>query len=226
MSTFSNLKTEFQAFDVLPVTEQTSDQRKSIVRALESRVKANDVALTEAQFRECRDGSSSLGRILAYLLAENERIKSGLADRRTFVTSEWERLQWNGFAPDSSTMPLHYAVRSYLTSLKNAPEAAAGADVDRKLFDQIEGGLVKNGLDKGGQVQRNIGEIRSLVDERARSQTTAPILAARITRRGTIAAALITALVAFTVGLLTNWDKVAKWWNQQRAGVEIQKPNP
>jgi hypothetical protein len=79
---FEELRAEFARFDALAVGEQNSEERKAIVRRLESGVRNQTIALTESQFRRCRDGEAALGRVLAYLFAENERVKSALADRR------------------------------------------------------------------------------------------------------------------------------------------------
>ena len=52
-----------------------------MVRNLERRVQAGDVALTNEQFEQCRGGNLMLGRILAYLLVANNKVASDLAAR-------------------------------------------------------------------------------------------------------------------------------------------------
>lgn len=210
MPTFPELKAEFKLFDVLPVSEDTSEKRKAIVRSVETHVRNQMIALTEAQFRECRDGDAALGRILAYLFAEHERIKTGLADRRSYVVAEWERLQHDRFASGTSTMPVYYAVRSYLTCLKNTPESAGAAQADQKLFEQIDQVLSSTGMDPGGQVRRGVAEITSIIvkSKESQSQSSPAVVAARLSRKGAIIAAIIVTIGALIVGLLANWDKL------------------
>jgi hypothetical protein len=47
-----------------------------------------------------------------------------------------------------------------------------------------------------------------LIKKSTDSQLAPTVVAARITRKGTLVAAAVTALVALIVGLLANWDKV------------------
>ena len=103
---------DFEKFESLPVSEDTSAERKRVVRNLQNQVQNQALALTEHEFRAHRDGEASIGRILAYLYAEGDRIKSGLAERRGYVLSEWERLQHSRFPQNVSTMPLYYVERT------------------------------------------------------------------------------------------------------------------
>ena len=196
-------------FESLRVSAETSADRKRIVRSLQSEVFNQKVALTEDEFRSFRDGETSIGRILAYLYAEADRVKSDLVDRRGYVLSEWERLQHARFRRDLGAMALYYAIRCYLAHLKHAPESLAGAQADEEFFTQIKRLLREKELDPGGQVQGLVKEVISLI-RKSRDGNTAPAVAAAIlTRRGAIVAATITASSALLVGLLANWDKIA-----------------
>lgn len=205
----AELNAALERFESLPVSDETSAERKRVVRSLQSGVQNQSLALTEDEFRACRDGDASIGRILAYLYAEGDRVRSGLAERRGYVLTEWERLQHSRFPLGVSTMPLYYAVRCYLTYLKNNPEARVGAQADEELFVQITRVLPEKRLDSGEQVQGAIKEIVSLIHRSREEQVTPAVAAALLTRRGVIVAATISASSALLVGLIANWEKIA-----------------
>ena len=137
-------------------------------------------------------------------------MQSDLKDRRQYVVSEWERLQYAGLSPTASLMPLYYAVRCYLTYLKETPDSRTDAEADRSLFEQIDRSLSEAGLDPGKQVRTRIAEITSITAENklAKSQLNPAVAAARVSQKATITAAIIAAGGALIVALLANWDKL------------------
>jgi len=202
------LRAEYERFESLPVSDETSGERKGVVRKLQNAVRNHSLALTADEFQTYRDGDASIGRILAYLYAESDRVRSGLAERRGYVLSEWEHLQHARFPPGGSTMPLYYAIRSYLTHLKDASDSRVHAQVDEELFRQISAVLAEKGLDAGHQIQGAVKEIISLIEKSEKAQLAPAVAAARLTRRGAIFAAIITASSVLVVGLIANRDKI------------------
>jgi hypothetical protein len=209
MSDYEKLKAEFEEFDQLPLDKAGRKERKERVRNLDHRVREGSVALTEGNFREFRDGERTLGRICSYLLIEYDKAKAALPDWSANVRSEWERLQRVRFAPGTSTMPVYYALRSYHTRLKGSPESVAAAWPDRELLTQIDTALFQHWVDPGGQVRGLIAEILFVIEGR-KSPPNPSVLAALITRKGAVIAAIITALAAIGVGILANWDKIRR----------------
>lgn len=206
MPDFAQLQALFADFEKIPISDVTSDRRKEVVRGLQTEVRTGRVALTADQLEACRNGDTSLARILSYLIAENDARRGSVAERRADIVSEWERLQRT--TASVTTMPLYYAVRSYLTHLKDTPALAVAAQGDRSLLSQISDALPARGLDSGGQIRRALKEIEALLDRSSQVQENPTVLAALTTRKGAVIAALIAALATLAVGVLNNWDKL------------------
>jgi hypothetical protein len=106
-------------------------------------------------------------------------------------------------------MPLYYAVRTYLTRLKAAPDLRATAASDRILIREIESALAKSAVDHDSQVRHRIAELLSLMESGDFSSSNPTIMAAFISRRGAVLCAVIAAIAAIIVGLMANWDKIS-----------------
>jgi hypothetical protein len=202
------LQEKVRIFDTLRVREDT-EQRKAIVRDLENDVKSGKVSITDDQMQGCLAGDKPLARILVHLLVENGRGKAEPEAWRVGVQTEWELLRRHGFGHDTSLGSLYYAIRAYLTRLRNAPELKARRIDDRALFEQIEKALSQTGLDDGKHTRDRIAEILALLEAEAKRPSDT-ISAARIARRGVVIAAIIALIGALGVGIMTHWDKLFK----------------
>jgi nucleoside phosphorylase len=158
--TFADVERDISAFEMLAVSAQ-SDERKTIVRRLESDIRDKAITLSLEQFRRCRASHLALARILAYLYVEHARIEGGLDERRQFVVHEWEYLQRLPADTAGTMMPLYYAIRCYRALLKTHRSSNASADLP--MFAQIRSALARGQRDAGMQVRNAIEEIEQLL---------------------------------------------------------------
>ena len=203
----SSLEARFDEFHALhPVADSVA--RKTLVRAIQGEIKRGEFAVTGDDVQKYLADVRELPRIFVYLLRENSRVHSSPEALRDSILSEWELLKRAELRPDASRMPLYYAVRTYLTRLKEAHTLPAAAANDRHLLREIETSLPASETDHDSSVHKRTAELRSLIE--ADSPDTASghptIEAARIARRATIFGAIIGALGVITVGLLANWQ--------------------
>jgi hypothetical protein len=203
-----SLLTRFKEFQSLHLVQQ-SKARKKRVRNLEKEVKRGEVTIGNEQVQEYLASDFELARILVYLLMENSKVNADQATWRANILSEWELLQRHALSHDLSRMPLYYAVRTYLTRLKATPDLQATVASDRFLMREIESALAKSTVDQNSQVRRRIAELLALMESDNSSSSNPTIMAAFISRRGAVLAAVIAAIAAIGVGLMTNWDKIS-----------------
>lgn len=186
-----------------------SEARKNRVRDLEGEVKRGEVTIGNEQVQQYLASDFELARILVYLLMENGKVNADQAMWRANILSEWELLRRRVLSPDISRMPLYYAVRTYLTRLKAAPDLQATVVSDRILIREIESALAKSAVDHDSQVRHRIAELLSLMESGDFSPSNPTIMAAFISRRGAVLGAVIAAIAAIVVGLMANWDKIS-----------------
>ena len=181
MAALKDLDSEVQHFDKLG-----PDERKAVVRALEQKVRAGEIALTDADLQLCRSSQWELQRILAYLIWQEGRVSSTAATLRSGLISEMELLKRMSFDEDCSRMPLYYAVRAYVERLKVDKDLISEAVDDVTLMGQIEADLSKHSIDRQGQVLPKIREASALLREIKDRNTNPTIGAAKIARMGTV----------------------------------------
>jgi hypothetical protein len=239
MSEFEQLRREFETFEVLPTGEDTWKQRKGMADSLENRVKAGGIALTREQFLDCRDGDQPLGRILAYLLVQHDKVPGDLnrvADLRASLDKECNRLRAIRFGPGNSTMPLHYSLAAYLCWLEREPQSVTASASDDKRFEQIHEEMTSSGLDPGGHVRRKVEQIRSIL-QKSENTVSNPVVAAaqiakesginqaKIGRVGLIIVALVGLLGTISAALIHNWDKMP-WHKSPQPIPAVAPANP
>lgn len=194
MATLKDLAPEFQRFDALG-----SDDRKAAVRALEPKVRAGDIALSDSDLQLSRSSQFGLQRILAYLMLQEGRVPCTPSVLRAGLVSEMELLKRTAFEKTYSRMPLYYAARAYVERLKGDRSLLPGAVDDITLLNQIEADLSRHAVDRGGQVLPKIKEAAELLREVHDKSPNPAITAAQIARRG----AVVVAVIAF-VGVVVT----------------------
>ena len=213
------LQTQFEAFEKLHPA-RSGDERKRRVRELEAEVKNDKIHITSDQLQQYLASEKELPRILAYLLIENVKVNSDQSMWRANVLSEWELLRRRGLGHDCSRMPLYYAVRAYFTRLKGAPDSKVAARDDVALIREIESRLAESEIDRKSQLGDRVRELLTLLEGSPSNPALDSVL---ISRRGVIAAAIITTIGAILVGVLTNLDKISSWFAQSAPRASAPK---
>lgn len=218
------LQTLFDAFQQLHPTRDSAG-RKQLVRDLETEVKNDGITVSGKTLQQYRESQNELARILAYLLMENGKVNSDLAMWRNNIVSEWELLRRHDLSHDRSRMPLYYAVRTYVTRLKGAPDLRPASRDDRPLLSEIESRLSTSEIDRSSQLRDRVRELLSLLEPKEPDTASSnPVIdAARVSRRGVITAAVITGVGTILVGLLANLDKISSWFASKAGRTSAPK---
>lgn len=140
------------------------DDRKKLVHWKGLRIDRRALGLrTEAELERCGRSFWEFDRAMYYLARETD--PTSVALMTGAVAQELEKLQANPV--DASAMPLHYAIRALLASLRRGMARGSDPDDVSGLLDQVQDYLRESGRDAGRQIQRKLGQVRSLLEPRA-----------------------------------------------------------
>jgi len=165
----ASLTARFEAFQILHPLRDTK-ARKEAARSIEREVRLDQLMLSASELQQSLTSNYELARIVVYLLIENERANSDPKTRLSNVLSEWERFRRTDMNHDASRMPLYYAIRAYVSFLRNSSELRRNSTGDSAIFLQMDAVLAKSELDKNSQVRERVLEVLALLGTQAGPQ--------------------------------------------------------